>query len=233
MTTPGKASAVRDMFGSIAPRYDFLNHLLSANIDRRWRRVCADAVRDRLSGVTPRILDAGCGTGDLALEFSRLGPVVGCDFSQPMLQIGVRKAAIAAAAHPVTLLAADALALPFRNGAFDAVACAFVLRNLSDLRAGLREIRRVLRPGGTVAALEFAFPRAPVLGTLYRFYFARVLPVLGRMISGVAGAYRYLPDSVEAFPPPEVLTGVIAEAGFSDVQCTRLSAGIAVLYLAR
>lgn len=228
-----KARAVREMFGSIAPRYDFLNHFLSANIDRRWRRVCANEVGKKLAAAHPRILDVGCGTGDLALEFSRLGPVTGCDFCHPMLQIGSRKVSEAAVSNAVRLLAGDALVLPFRSASFDVVVSAFVLRNLADLEKGLREMRRVLRPGGVLAALEFAIPRVPVFGALYRFYFVRILPLLGNAVSGVAGAYRYLPESVQAFPSPDQLKKIIASTGFTAVRCKPLSAGIAVLYLAQ
>ena len=229
----GKARAVREMFSSIAPRYDFLNNFLSANIDRRWRRICANEVRKQLAASPVRILDVGCGTGDLALEFSRLGPVAGCDFCYPMLEIGRRKVREAAAGNPVHLLAADGLVLPFRNASFDVVASAFVLRNLADLAKGLREMRRVLRPEGVLAALEFAIPRLPFFGALYRFYFVRILPLLGNAVSGVAGAYRYLPESVQAFPSPEELKKTITGAGFTAVRCKPLSAGIAMLYLAQ
>jgi demethylmenaquinone methyltransferase/2-methoxy-6-polyprenyl-1,4-benzoquinol methylase len=150
-----------------------------------------------------------------------------------MLQIGRRKVNEATVANAVHLLAGDALGLPFRNASFDVVVSAFVLRNLADLEKGLREARRVLRPGGVLAALEFAIPRAPVFGALYRFYFIRILPLLGNAVSGVAGAYRYLPESVQAFPSPEELKKIIAGTGFTAVECKPLSAGIAVLYLAQ
>lgn len=226
-----KSRAVRNMFGSIAPRYDFLNHLLSANIDRRWRRRCVEAVRGRVSDASPRILDVGCGTGDLAIEFARMGRVAGCDFCHPMLRIGIEKVKGTPSTHPVELLSGDALALPFRDGSFDVVVSAFVLRNLADLDRGVAEMRRVLKPGGNLAALEFAIPKVPLIGAMYRLYFSRVLPFLGRAISGDRRAYRYLPDSVQAFPPPEALLRIIQNAGFREVSHRRLSAGIAILYL--
>src|SRR5262249_13090992 len=137
------------MFGAIAGRYDFLNHFLSGNVDRRWRRVCAAEVRGRLAGARPAILDLGCGTADLALELARDGSVVGCDFCHPMLVVGKGKLG-ARGARSVELAEADALLLPFRDGAFDAVVSAFVVRNLSDLDGGLRETARVLRRGGVL-----------------------------------------------------------------------------------
>jgi demethylmenaquinone methyltransferase/2-methoxy-6-polyprenyl-1,4-benzoquinol methylase len=164
-----KSKKVREMFGSIAGRYDFLNHFLSANIDRHWRNVCVREVGKEARVSVPRILDLGCGTADLSLCFSRLGPVVGCDFCQPMLEIGVKKLARIAHGQPIWLLGADALELPFADASFDVVVSAFVLRNLTDIDRGFREMLRVLRPGGVMGVLEFGMPRKPVLGTLYRW----------------------------------------------------------------
>ncbi len=228
-----KVQNVREMFGAIARRYDFLNHFLSGNIDRRWRRACVREVSSRLACSRPAILDIGCGTGDLSLAFSELGPVVGCDFCHPMLQIGRDKITSRRSSHPISLLEADALALPLQDGRFDVVVSAFVLRNLADARSGLREMRRVLRGGGVLGVLDFSMPRIPVIGELYRFYFLRILPRLGAMISGVDGAYKYLPDSVESFPKPDELLALIANAGFEKGEYRLLSGGIAVLLLAR
>ena len=224
-----KALKVRDMFGTIANRYDFLNHFLSANIDRRWRNVFFEEIRKRVLVLRPRILDVGCGTADLSLLFSRLGPVFGCDFSQPMLRIGVKKIAGSAPHEPIVLLGADALALPFASSSFDIVVSAFVLRNLADIDRGLQEMRRILRPGGIVGILEFGMPRKPIFATLYRLYFLRILPTLGKLLSGVDGPYGYLPGSVQAFPPVEALCKRVERAGFVDVEHRRLTAGIAVL----
>lgn len=221
------------MFGSIAGRYDFLNHFLSANVDRSWRRACVSEVCRLTAVPTPRILDVGCGTADLSLACSGIGPVVGCDFSHPMLRLGHDKVARAENAHPVSLVEGDALALPFPDGGFDAVVSAFVLRNLVDLRGGLIEMKRMLRPGGVMAVLDFGLPETPVLGRLYRFYFARVLPRLGRLISGVEGPYRYLPDSVASFPRSKELKEMFEEAGLGDVKCLLLTGGIAVLLVGR
>jgi demethylmenaquinone methyltransferase/2-methoxy-6-polyprenyl-1,4-benzoquinol methylase len=226
-----KSRAVREMFGSIAGRYDFLNHFLSLNTDRSWRRKCVRLAAARASRPVLRILDVGCGTADLSLEFAELGPVVGCDFCHPMLRIGREKAGRSGVKNPVALVEGDALTLPFRDAEFDVVASAFVLRNLADLDGGLREMRRVVRPAGVVAVLDFSLPRVPVLGPVYRFYFSRVLPRLGRLISGVEGPYRYLPDSVRTFPEPDRLAEMMSAAGFPRVEHCPLTGGIAFVLL--
>jgi demethylmenaquinone methyltransferase/2-methoxy-6-polyprenyl-1,4-benzoquinol methylase len=221
------------MFGAIAGRYDFLNHFLSANVDRRWRRICVEELGKRVQTVRPHILDIGCGTADLSLAFSRLGPVIGCDFCHPMLQIGVQKVASSPPDQPIALLEADALALPFPEASFDIVVSAFVLRNLADIDRGLREMRRILRPGGFVGVLEFGMPRIPLLGMLYRWYFLRILPKVGKLISGVDGPYGYLPSSVQAFPPVEELQAKIERAGFVNAEYRLLTAGIAFLLMGK
>jgi demethylmenaquinone methyltransferase/2-methoxy-6-polyprenyl-1,4-benzoquinol methylase len=224
-----KAREVRRMFGAIARRYDFLNHFLSGNIDRLWRRACVREVAGRLPVRPDRIADIGCGTGDLSLAFAPLGRVFGCDFSEPMLHVGRKKAADPKSQGRVFLIGADALALPFRNAGFDAVVSAFVLRNLADAGKGIGEMNRVLKPGGVVAVLDFSMPRIPLLGRLYRFYFLKVLPRLGFLISGVDGPYKYLPDSVQNFPGPEELKQLLERCGFAEVRFRLLSGGIAVL----
>jgi demethylmenaquinone methyltransferase/2-methoxy-6-polyprenyl-1,4-benzoquinol methylase len=228
-----KARAVRDMFGSIACRYDFLNHCLSANFDRHWRRACVREVAARTVTPHPRILDIGCGTADLSLAFSGLGSVLGCDFSHPMLRLGMAKAARAGSRHPVYLLEGDALCLPFRDARFDAVVSAFVLRNLADIAQGLSEMRRMLRPGGVLAILDFGLPEGRVMSRLYRFYFTRVLPRLGKIISGVDGPYRYLPESVSTFPRAGKLAELVGSAGFVETETRSLSGGIAILLIGR
>jgi len=221
------------MFGAIAGRYDFLNHFLSANVDRRWRQICVEELRKRAETHNPRILDVGCGTGDLSLAFSELGPVIGCDFCHPMLQIGARKVALRQRHRSIFLLEADALMLPFADASFDIVVSAFVLRNLADADRGLQEMRRVLRPGGWLGILEFGMPKIPLLGSLYRWYFFWILPKLGKLLSGVEGPYGYLPASVQAFPPATVLQEKIKVAGFSNAECRLLTAGIAFLLMGK
>jgi demethylmenaquinone methyltransferase/2-methoxy-6-polyprenyl-1,4-benzoquinol methylase len=226
-----KASAVREMFRTIAPRYDLLNHLLSGGTDSRWRKVCADEVWKRLGPAACRILDLGCGTGDLSMAFAAPARVTGCDFCRPMLRIGSDKVDRAGRAGQINFLAADALALPFPGGRFDAVVSAFVLRNLANISLGLVEMRRVLRPGGVLGILDFSMPAAPLLSGIYRFYFNRILPRVGRLISGVDGPYRYLPASVGGFPRPLELCAQIEGAGFRAVEYRLLTGGIAVLLM--
>jgi demethylmenaquinone methyltransferase / 2-methoxy-6-polyprenyl-1,4-benzoquinol methylase len=226
-----KSRRVREMFGAIAGRYDFLNHFLSANIDRRWRRTCLREISKRIQISNPGILDLGCGTGDLSMLFSRIGPVAGCDFSHPMLQIAARKIKGNGMDRTVSLIEADALQLPFADASFDAVVSAFMLRNLADMDRGLHEMRRVLRPGGVMGVLEFGMPRNPAFSILYRWYFVSVLPKLGRMVSGIEGPYGYLPASVQAFPPIESLNRRVAQARFSNITGLQLTGGIAVLVI--
>ncbi len=230
---PDKATDVRTMFGAIAHRYDFLNHFLSANIDRRWRRTCVREIAKRVCSAPRLILDVGCGTGDLCLAFRSLGPVIGCDFCHPMLNIGRKKITRISGAHRISMVEGDALSLPFSDGTFDVVASAFVLRNLSDTQKGLLEMRRVLRKGGVLGIMDFSLPQLGLFGRAYRFYFHRILPRLGAVISGVKGPYNYLPESVESFPGPEELKLRIGQANFENVEYRSLSGGIAILMLAR
>lgn len=226
-----KPQRVRDMFGSIANRYDFLNHFLSANLDRQWRRACVREIQKRTQSPLPRILDIGCGTADLSIAFSGLGPVIGCDFSHPMLCRGVQKISNGEYPSPISLLEADALVLPFRDKSFDVVVSAFVLRNLADIDQGFTEMKRVLRPGGVMGVLDFGMPRFPVLAELYRIYFLKVLPRLGKLLSGVDGPYGYLPSSVQSFPSVEDLKKQAETAEFKNVEYRRLTGGIAILLM--
>jgi demethylmenaquinone methyltransferase / 2-methoxy-6-polyprenyl-1,4-benzoquinol methylase len=224
-----KAKAVRELFGHIAPRYDLLNHLLSANIDKRWRRFTVSQLADVLARPNARVLDVCCGTADLSLELSRLVPAIGIDFCHSMLVIGNEK--IARHSSPVCLLEGDAMSLPFPDGSFDAATCAFGLRNLADTRAGLLEFRRVLKPGGRVAILEFSQPVLPLFRQLFQFYFHRILPLIGGAISGSMGAYRYLPASVEKFPDQEGLAQLMRQSDYQKVHYFNLTGGIAALHL--
>ena len=228
-----KSRRVRDMFGAIAGRYDFLNHFLSANVDRRWRKICVHEIDRKNSFPDPRILDLGCGTADLSIAFSGMGAVVGCDFCYPMLRIGAEKVASGRYPNKVFLIGADALALPFADASFDIVVSSFVLRNLADIESGFREARRVLRPGGLLGVLDFGMPRTPVLAPLYRVYFRKILPRIGKLFSGVEGPYGYLPDSVQAFPPVEQLKDIAERAGYRDVDYKLLTGGIAVLLVGK
>ena len=232
------AESVRTMFAGIARRYDLLNHLLSANVDRRWRKLVAARVAAhidedgaRLSGNAASVLDVACGTGDLSLTLSeRVGraEVTGLDFCRPMLDVARRKAGERGRAIP--FVEGDALALPFDEGAFDAVTIAFGLRNLASVERGLEELFRVTRPGGLVCVLEFSQPDVPVLRELFRFYFTRVLPRVGGMVSGSRGAYEYLPDSVSRFPDQVRLAELMRAAGFGRVGYKNLTGGIAALH---
>ena len=219
------------MFATIASRYDLLNHLLSGNVDQRWRGVVAKELFAPLSNREARILDVACGTGDLSLKLFRSGEarIVGLDFCRPMLDIAASKASRSGSSLP--LIEGDALNLPFRDGAFAAVTIAFGLRNLTSVEAGFKELLRVLQPGGRVAVLEFSKPKAPILRSLFRVYFTKLLPLFGGLVSGSRSAYEYLPDSVSRFPDQEELAAMMKEAGFAEVSYQNLTGGIAALHL--
>jgi len=222
------AGRVREMFGTIAGRYDLLNHLLSGNVDKRWRKIVANEVREKLSGDSPIILDVACGTGDLSLTLFEItrARVVGTDFCRPMLSIAAKKVP-----DEVKLIESDALRLPFQEGRFDAVTIAFGLRNLASLETGLSELYRVLKPGGWGAVLEFSRPSSPVLRPLFGLYFRWILPLLGGVVSGSLSAYTYLPASVSRFPDQEQLALLMERAGFAQVSYQNLTGGIAALHL--
>lgn len=252
---------VRTLFSEIAPRYDLLNHVLSLNIDRRWRKKAVAEVQAGLgrlaadsgaggpdgegsvggadgaapSGSQPRdgfrILDACAGTYDLSLELARSkgfgGQIVASDFAAPMLVAGKGKLG----ERGIDPLCADTLRLPFADATFDAAMVAFGVRNLSDVAAGFREFARVLRPGATLVVLEFTTPPNPLLRHGYLFYFHRVLPLIGRLVSGHPWAYTYLPESVKEFPEPDALAGLLTSAGFSTSRWRYLSGGIAAIHV--
>ena len=225
----GKRAAVRMMFEQIAPRYDFLNHVLSLNVDRRWRRRVVESLGSVLSRPGARVLDLCCGTADLSLELAGSAETWGVDFCHPMLVLGSRKAG--SSRSNVMLIEGDALKTPFAQDSFDAVTIAFGLRNLESAEAGLAEMWRLLKPGGKAAVLEFSKPVVPVFREVYGWYFNRVLPVIGEMVSGSRTAYRYLPDSVKVFPGQTELAAIMSEVGFSDVKYYNLFGGVAALHL--
>jgi demethylmenaquinone methyltransferase/2-methoxy-6-polyprenyl-1,4-benzoquinol methylase len=229
---PGKDRAVRAMFAEIAPSYDRLNHLLSLNIDKRWRRFTIGKLRDILQRPNVLALDLCCGTADLTLELEPYGRVIGCDFCHPMLVIGNEKIADRPALRRQPLLTeGNAMQLPFADQSFDVVTIAFGLRNLDRVDVGLSEILRVLKPGGRAAILEFSRPVLPIFRQLFEFYFHHILPRIGGLISGSTTAYTYLPKSVGNFPDQKRLAALMKEVGFSTVRYHNLSAGIAALHL--
>jgi demethylmenaquinone methyltransferase / 2-methoxy-6-polyprenyl-1,4-benzoquinol methylase len=210
---------VRRMFDRIAPVYDPMNRLMTAGLDRRWRRETAAAV------VQPgdRVLDVCCGTGDLALAASDAGGrVTGLDFSAPMLERARGKSS------EIEWIEGDALALPFADGSFDAVTIGFGLRNLPNVERGLTELRRVLRPGGRLAILEITRPKGP-LAPFYRFWFDGVIPLAGKVLPG-GSAYSYLPASVRRFPAPEGLSKLLDDAGFAEISWRLFAGGIVALH---
>ena len=219
------------MFDAIAPRYDFLNHLLSAGIDTRWR---AAAIRTlRLTG-RETLVDVCTGTADVALEARRRGAarVIGVDFAGAMLGLGLQKVIAAGERGRVALARGDAMGLPFGDAVAEAATVAFGIRNVQDVQVACAELARVLKPGGRLAILEFGVPRIPGVAAMYRWYFTRVLPMIGRMISGHSGAYSYLPASVGSFPPPAEFMTILRHAGFVDVEAVPLTFGIVYLYTA-
>jgi demethylmenaquinone methyltransferase / 2-methoxy-6-polyprenyl-1,4-benzoquinol methylase len=229
---PGPDSRqVREMFAGIAHRYDFLNHFLSVSIDRHWRNIAAAKIRE-LAGPTPAMcLDACSGTGDLAivLQKSLQTQVIASDFCHPMLT----RANAKFGGQGIRTVEADALRLPFPDAFFDAVTMAFGLRNLEDPHAGLREIRRVLKPRGALAILEFSQPVLPVFNQIYHFYLRHILPALGKAVSGHASAYQYLPDSIQEFPKQKELLALMRHAGFVEENYMNLMGGAVALHWAR
>lgn len=223
---------IAGMFDAIAERYDVLNHLLSAGIDRRWRLAAIRSLE--LSG-RERVLDVCTGTADLAIAARTAAPhaarVVGVDFAGAMLRIGRDKLLRGGLADRVTLIQGDAARLPIRDGSVDGVTVAFGIRNVERMELACAEMYRVLAPEGRLAILEFAMPRTPVIGRVYRWYFTRVLPRIGRAIAR-HDAYGYLPASVDAFPPPEEFVKVLQQSGFVRIQAKPLTLGIVYLYTA-
>lgn len=231
------AEAVREMFDSIAPRYDLLNHVLSANVDRLWWWRAARRFRAVLANPDAAVLDICCGTGDMTIALLKRRPrgshpILAADFSRKMLSRGAQKFAAREAGRPYAVpLEADALHLPLRSGSLDLIVSAFGFRNLANYEAGLREFHRVLKPGGQLGILEFSEPGG-LIGKAYAVYFRRVLPAIGRVVCGKAGAYSYLPTSVGNFPAPPAMLELMASAGYEQCEWQPYTFGIAGLYTA-
>lgn len=228
-----KGERIREMFGSIAPRYDLLNRLLSLGIDRRWRRFAVGKI-----GVTGpgRVLDVATGTGDVALEIAAQTPatvsIVGVDFCKEMVDLGRVKVEESRHAGRITLQVAPCEEIPFEDRTFDAATIAFGIRNVVDRAKGLSEMHRVLKDGGRIVILEFSTPTMPLFRSLYHFYFLRMLPRIGGMFSRFS-AYQYLPDSVMEFPSRDVFKGMMTQVGFKEVRHFDLTGGIATVYVGK
>ena len=225
------ARAVREMFSGIAKRYDFLNHFLSVNTDKRWRRLVSKKLKDVLDREDALVLDVACGTGDLSVELQTSGKakVVGTDFCRPMLEIAFDKNDKNKTSIPY--IEADGMNLSFAGETFDAVTIAFGLRNFSNWQDGLVELHRILKKGGKLAILEFSTPVVPGFKQIFNLYFTQLLPRIGGAVSGSRGAYEYLPDSVSRFPDQKGLAKMLEETGFSSVEYKNLTGGIAALHI--
>jgi demethylmenaquinone methyltransferase/2-methoxy-6-polyprenyl-1,4-benzoquinol methylase len=220
------AAWVREMFGQVAPRYDLLNHLLSFNIDRKWRSRTVRRVRHVLDRPEAAVMDLCCGTGDLAIALRKAAKarVFASDFCHPMLKTALSKA------PGLPLFEGDGLQLPLADGTLDLITVAFGFRNFANYERGLEEARRVLKPGGTLAILEFSTPPNPVFAQLYNFYSKHILPRIGATISGTKDAYTYLPESVRKFPDAPALADAMQAYGFRDVRFERMTFGIVALH---
>jgi demethylmenaquinone methyltransferase/2-methoxy-6-polyprenyl-1,4-benzoquinol methylase len=236
----GAAEAVREMFDSIAPRYDLLNHVLSANVDRLWWRRTARRFREVLARPDAAVLDICCGTGDLTMALLKhrpagARPILAADFSRAMLSRGAKKFGAPGArdrkpgAPYAVAMEADALHLPLESGSLDLIVTAFGFRNLANYEAGLREFHRMLKPGGQLGILDFSEPGG-LVGKAYAVYFRRVLPAIGQLVCGKAGAYNYLPVSVGNFPPPGEMLELMRAAGYVECEWQPYTFGIAGLY---
>ncbi|MDQ3087797.1 MAG: bifunctional demethylmenaquinone methyltransferase/2-methoxy-6-polyprenyl-1,4-benzoquinol methylase UbiE, partial [Acidobacteriota bacterium] len=215
----------------ISPKYDFLNHFLSGNTDKRWRKLVTKKLEDILENENALVLDVACGTGDLALELQKnsRAKIIGTDFCRPMLTIAQEKNAAENLSIPY--LEADGMNLSFANETFDAVTIAFGLRNFSNWQDGLRELHRVLKTGGKLVVLEFSAPIVPGFRQAFQFYFTKILPKIGGAVSGSPGAYEYLSESVARFPDQKGLLKMLLETGFSEVEYKNLTGGIAAIHL--
>ena len=226
-----KGEKIQQMFGTIAPRYDFLNRLLSFGIDRRWRTKAVQLIRYQSGS---QILDVATGTGDVALEIARTTPasvkITGADFCKEMVDLGRDKVAVSPYADRIDFQVAPCEDLPFADNTFDSITIAFGIRNVVDRKLGLAEMWRVLRPGGRMIILEFSTPRSQLFRQIYYFYFRQLLPMIGGLFSRY-NAYQYLPDSVLEFPSPEEFSRIMTGVGFRNIQVLELTFGIASIYV--
>jgi len=227
------ANAVREMFAGIATKYDFLNHFLSVNIDKRWRRLVRQKLEKELSDNNALILDVACGTGDLSVELQQhaVAKVIGTDFCRPMLEVAAQKNTKNKLSIPY--LEGDGMNLAFPDETFDAVTIAFGLRNFSNWKDGLDELYRIVKKDGKLVILEFSTPIVPGFKQIFNFYFTQVLPRIGGAVSGSRGAYEYLPDSVSRFPNQKNLAKMMSEIGFIEVEYKNLTGGIAAIHLGK
>ena len=225
---------IQEMFDGIAPSYDRLNHLMSLNVDRLWRRY---ALKEIVDGTVQQILDVACGTGDSTIAIAKaaaLGSrVIGADISEGMMALVMEKAAHEGVHDRIRLQVADGENLPFPEGSFHRVTCAFGIRNFEHKELGLKEFYRVLKPSGKAVILELSVPRNKVLRRLYDLYFLHILPWVGGKVSGDKAAYKYLPASVHAFPPPEAFCAMMREAGFQEVRSKSLTFGLCRMFVGR
>ena len=241
MATPGQytrdieseaahSTAVREMFAGIARRYDLLNHVLSLNIDKIWRRKVRALVADVLDRTDAKVIDVACGTADLTLilKHNARADVFGTDFCRPMLEVADRKSKAVSAG--VAFFEGDAMTLPLDGASFDAATIAFGLRNLPNIEYGLRELHRILKPEGTLIVLEFSTPYVPGFRQLFNFYFHCILPAIGGAVSGSRSAYTYLPGSVAKFLDAGSLAGLMEEIGFANVSYKKMSGGIVAIH---
>ena len=227
-----KKEKVQQMFDNIAPTYDKLNHIMSLNVDKLWRR---HALKEIVDGTPQRILDVACGTGDSTISIARAAAegtkVTGADISEGMMAPVMEKAEKAGVGDRIDLQVADGEALPYEDGTFDRVTCAFGIRNFEHKERGLAEFRRVLRPGGKAVILELSVPQNKVIRWFYDLYFLHILPWVGGAISGDKAAYRYLPASVHHFPAPKDFCALMESAGFRSVRCRTFTLGLCRMFV--
>ncbi len=229
LSEQSKKDQVEEMFNDISPKYDLLNHLLSANVDKLWRRNAIQKLRPHKPKL---ILDIATGTGDFAIAAAKIrdAKIIGIDISEGMLEVGRRKIEKKKLTGTIELLKADSENLPFENEKFDAAIVGFGVRNFETLKKGLNEINRVLKPGGVFYVLEFSKPAKSPYKQIYQFYFTRILPLIGRMVSKNSNAYTYLPESVNEFPDGDKFLTILAEVGFVKNKCFQQTFGIASVY---